>query len=66
MYASYDDARRRGRISQGEAQRFAAMDSRLIALRNELAGEGISLQDYQRIGSLIARDRATVEQMSRY
>lgn len=65
VYALYDDARRRGRITPGEAQRFAAMDGRLNALRNDLERPGITLQTCQGIGGSIAREREEVIRMTR-
>ena len=62
----YDNARRAGQISPGEAQRFGAMEARLKNLRGELARDGISLQDCQRIGGAVARERDEVIRMARY
>lgn len=61
----YDNARRTGRITQGEAQRFAEMDARLNRFRADLARDGISLQDCQRISAAIAREREEVIRMTR-
>lgn len=62
----YDNARRAGQIHPGEAQRFNAMEARLQNFKNDLARDGISLQDCQRIGGAIAADRNEVIRMSRY
>ena len=61
----YENARRSGRINPNEAQRFNAMEARLQNLRTDLASDGISLQDCQRINGAIAKERAAVEQMVR-
>lgn len=65
VHAMYDDARRRGRITPGESQRFAEMEARLTAFRRDLARDGITLQDCQRIGAAIARERDEVIRMTR-
>jgi len=62
---AYDAASRAGRIDPGEAQQFNAMQERLRSLRMELARDGLSLQDCQRIGGAIARERAEVARMTR-
>lgn len=66
VYALYDDARRRGRITPGEAQRFAAIDSRLNGLRSDLERPGMTLADCQRISGAIARERDEVIRMTRF
>lgn len=62
----YESARRNGQIHPGEAQRFRTMEARLQNLRSELARDGISYQDCQRIGGTIARERDEVIRMVRY
>jgi len=62
----YENARRAGQINPGEAQRFNAMEARLKMLRAELARDGTSLQDCQRIGGAVARERDEVIRMARY
>ncbi len=63
---TYENARRAGHINPGEAQRFRAMEARLNNLRTELARDGTSLQDCQRIAGAIARERDEVIRMARY
>jgi hypothetical protein len=65
VYALYDNARRSGRITPGEAQRFAAMDARLNAIRSDMERPGIILPECQRIGGAIARERDEVIRMTR-
>ena len=62
----YERARRSGRINPAEAQHFNAMEARLANFRAQLARDGISLQDCQRISGAIARERDEVIRMSRY
>lgn len=62
---NYERARQAGRIDAAEAQRFNAMEARLRNLRADLARDGISLQDCQRIGAAIERERNEVARMSR-
>jgi hypothetical protein len=62
---AYQAASRAGRIDPGEAQQFNAMQDRLRSLQMELARDGLSLQDCQRIGGAIAMERAEVERMTR-
>lgn len=62
----YENARRAGRINPREAQRFNSIEGRLQNLKNDLARDGISLQDCQRIGGAIAWERDEVLRMSRY
>jgi hypothetical protein len=61
----YENARRNGRINPREARRFKSMEARLNKLRSELGRDGISLEDCQRIGGTIARERAEVKRMTR-
>ena len=61
----YENAKRAGRIDPTEAQRFNAMEAQLQRLRNDLARDGITLQDCQRLGSAIARERDEVTRMTR-
>lgn len=61
----YENARRSGQINPGEAQRFNAMEARLRNLQNDLGRDGISLQDCQRIGGAVARERDEVLRMGR-
>lgn len=63
---SYEAARRAGRISPDEAQQFNAMEARLANLQMELARDGLSLQECQRIGGAIARERDEVARMTRF
>jgi hypothetical protein len=62
----YESARQSGRINPREAQRFNAIQGRLQTLRNDLARDGISLQDCQRMAGAIAYERDEVARMSRY
>jgi tellurite resistance protein len=62
---AYLAASRAGRIDPGEAQQFNAMQERLRNLQMELARDGLSLQECQRIGGAIAMERAEVERMTR-
>lgn len=66
LVTQYENARRSGRISPAEAQRFNAIEARLNNLRNDLARDGMSMQDCQRIGGAITREREEVTRMSRY
>jgi ParB-like chromosome segregation protein Spo0J len=65
MVTQYETAKRAGRIDPAEAQRFNAMEARLRNLRDDLARDGISMQDCQRIGSAIAREHDEVSRMTR-
>ena len=62
----YDNARRSGRIDPREAQRFNAIERHLHNLRNELARDGLTLQDCQRIAGAIAYERDEVTRMTRH
>lgn len=62
---NYEAARRAGRINPGEAEQFNAMEARLRNVRMELARDGLSLQECQRIGGAIARERNEVARMTR-
>jgi hypothetical protein len=62
----YENARQSGRINPAEAQRFNAMQARLQNLRADLAQDGISMQDCQRLNGVINRERDEVLRMSRY
>ena len=62
---TYQAARRAGRISPGEAEQFNAMEARLRSAQMELARDGLSLQECQRIGGAIARERSEVARMTR-
>lgn len=62
----YENARRSGRINPAEAQRFNAMEGRLRNLRAALGRDGLSLQECQRIGAEIARERNEITRMSQY
>lgn len=64
--ALYEQARRAGRISPREAQQFNAMEARLANLRAELARDGLSMADCQRISAAVARERAEIERMARH
>jgi hypothetical protein len=66
VWNMYDNARRAGQIHPGETQRFNAMEARLQNFKNDLARDGISMQDCQRIGNAIASERNEVIRMSRY
>ena len=66
VYALYDDARCRGRVVPSEAQRFAAIDGRLTAMRRDLERPGMTLADCQRISGAIVREREEVIQMTRF
>jgi len=63
---SYERARQAGHINPAEAQQFNAMEGRLRNMRADLARDGLTLQDCQRIGGAIARERSEVARMSRY
>lgn len=60
----YDHARRAGRINPREAREFNAMEGRLADLKADLARDGISMRDCQRINGAIARVREEVEHMA--
>jgi hypothetical protein len=62
---TYQAARRAGRINPGEAEQFNAMEARLRNVQIELARDGLSLQECQRIGGAIARERNEVARMTR-
>jgi len=62
----YENAKRSGRINPSEAQRFNAIDARLQNLRADLGRDGISLQECQRIGGTIARERNEVTRMAQH
>lgn len=62
----YESARQSGRINPREAQRFNAIQGKLQNLRNELARDGLTLQDCQRMAGAIAYERDEVTRMSRY
>jgi hypothetical protein len=62
----YENAKRSGRINPSEAKRFNAIDARLQNLRADLGRDGISLQECQRIGGTIARERNEVTRMARH
>jgi hypothetical protein len=62
----YQSARQSGRINPREAQRFNAIEGRLQNLRNDLARDGMTLQDCQRMAGAIALERDEVTRMSRY
>ena len=64
LLALYENARRSGRIDPREAQQFNAMEARLANMRNELARDGLSMPDCQRISAALGRERAEVERMS--
>jgi hypothetical protein len=63
VYSIYNEALRTGRVAPYEAQRFADVDQRLRNMQAEMRREGMSLQDCQRIGYGIARERAMVDGM---
>lgn len=63
--ALYENAKRAGKIDPGEAQRFNAMEGRLHNLRADLARDGITLRDCERIAGAIARERDEVNRMTR-
>lgn len=62
----YEQARRSGRINPAEAQRFNAIEGRLRNLRAALGRDGLTLQECQRIGAEIARERQEVARMAQY
>lgn len=62
----YENARRSGRVNPAEAQRFNAMEGRLRNLRAALGRDGLTLQECQRIGTEIAREREEVARMSQH
>ncbi len=66
VLGNYENARRSGRINPREAQRFNAIDGRLRAMQNDLARDGISMQDCERMAGAIAYERDEVARMSRY
>lgn len=61
----YERARAAGRISPAEARQFSEMEARLRNFRTQLAWDGLTLQDCQRLGSAIARERDKVARMTR-
>jgi hypothetical protein len=64
VYELYDNARRVGRINPREAREFNAMEGRLADLKSDLARDGISMRDCQRIHGAIARVREEVDRMA--
>ena len=62
----YEQARRTGRINPAEQQQFNAIDARLRNLRIQLGHDGLTLQECQYIGNVIASDRNEVIRMSRH
>lgn len=66
VWGLYENARQAGRINPREAQRFHAIEGRLQNLRNDLARDGLTLQDCQRLAGAIAYERDEVTRMSRY
>jgi hypothetical protein len=62
----YESARQSGRINPREAQRFNEIEGKLRNLRNDLARDGITFQDCQRMAGAIAYERDEVTRMSRY
>ena len=65
VYEMYSSASRSGRIDPGEARQFQAMEDRLRNFRAELARDGLSLRDCERIGAAISRERDEVARMTR-
>ena len=65
VYSVYNDALRAGRIDVNEAQQFAAIDQRLRRFETEIRRDGVSLEECQRLGNAIARERAMVDNMVR-
>jgi hypothetical protein len=61
----YENAKRAGRINPNETQQFNAMEARLRNYRANLANDGLTLQECQRIGGAIARERVIVDDMLR-
>lgn len=66
VWGLYENARQSGRINPREAQRFNTIEGRLQNLRNDLARDGLTLQDCQRLAGAIAYERDEVTRMSRY
>ena len=66
VLGNYENARRSGRINPREAQRFNAIEGRLRNIHNDLARDGFSLQDCERMAGAIAYERDEVARMSRY
>lgn len=66
VLGNYQNARGSGRINPREAQRFNAIDSRLRSVQNDLARDGLSLQDCERMAGAIAYERDEVARMNRY
>jgi hypothetical protein len=66
VYSIYNDALRAGRIDGYEAQQFAAIDQRLRRYQADIQRDGVRLEDCQRLGNAIARERAAVDGMARY
>jgi hypothetical protein len=64
VYELYDRARRTGRINPREEREFNAMEARLADLKSDLARDGISMRDCQRIHGAIARVREEVDRMA--
>ncbi len=65
VYTLYNDAARAGRIDAYEAQQFAAIDQRLRNFETEMRRDGVSMDECQRLGAAIARERGLVERMIR-
>ncbi len=64
VHELYDNARRSGRINAREAQQFDAIEARIANLKLELARDGLSMRDCQRIHSAIAREHEEVARMA--
>ena len=65
VYTVYNDGVRAGRISGGEAQRFAAIEKRLAEYQAQARRDGLTISECQNIGRAIAREWAIVESMIR-
>lgn len=65
VYTVYNDGVRTGRISGGEAQRFAAIEKRLTDYQAQAKRDGLTIAECQNISRAIARERAIVDGMIR-
>lgn len=64
VYELYDHARRTGRINPREARDFNEMEARFANWKADLARDGLSMRDCQRIHAAIARERDEVARMA--
>jgi hypothetical protein len=65
VYSVYNDGLRTGHIAPYEAQRFSEVDQRLRNYLMDMRRDGVTLEECQRMGFAIARERNMVERMIR-